>query len=242
MLKRAHEPFKGGWDFPGGYMNEKETPLETLARELEEELAIVPTEINKIGEFPGTASWKEKSFPIISHAFLVRGPEPIRLNPENSDYRWAPLADAIHDSVFDSNKEIASFIHAKFEIDLPQLKTLVAQLDPTATIEEHNYYQAVLNGHVSKAFVDGKLIGIGWIFPRRTLLRKQAVIEDVVVLQEYRGKGYGKQITLDLIRWAKEQGIEVVELTSGSHRVAANALYKKLGFTLHPTNHYLLQL
>ena len=85
-------------------------------------------------------------------------------------------------------------------------------------------------------------MGMGWIFPRRTLLRKQAVVEDMIVNEKYRGRGLGEKILLDLISWAKKQKIEVIELTTNSKRVAANSLYQKIGFKLHPTNHYLLNL
>jgi len=83
---------------------------------------------------------------------------------------------------------------------------------------------------------------MGWIFPRRTLLRKQAVVEDMIVNGNYRGQGLGEKILRDLIKWAKKEGIEVIELTTNPKRVAANSLYKKVGFKLHETNHYLLKL
>lgn len=102
-----------------------------------------------------------------------------------------------------------------------------------------NFYRSLLNGYFSKKVVNGRLVGVGWIFPRRTLLRKQAVIEDVVVDQSERAKGYGKEIMFDLLQWAKKQDVEVVELTTNPSRIAANNLYKKIGFQLHPTNHYL---
>ena len=83
---------------------------------------------------------------------------------------------------------------------------------------------------------------MGWIFPRTTLLRKQAVIEDMIVDEKHRGKGYGRTILKNLICWAENNGIEVIELTTNPKREAANALYKSEGFQLHETNHYLLNL
>jgi len=99
-----------------------------------------------------------------------------------------------------------------------------------------------LNGYCSRKYVDGKLVGLGWIYSRQTLLRKQAVIEDMIVDGNQRGKGLGKEIVLDLIRWAEESGVQVIELTSNPKRVAANALYQRVGFQLHPTNHYLYRV
>jgi 8-oxo-dGTP diphosphatase len=44
LARRAHEPFKGRWDIPGGFLEEGEHPLDGLRRELREEtgLAVEP--------------------------------------------------------------------------------------------------------------------------------------------------------------------------------------------------------
>ena len=63
-------------------------------------------------------------------------------------------------------------------------------------------------------------------------------IEDVVVDESQRGKGIGKELTLFAIGFAKSLGAESVELTSRPSRIAANSLYKKLGFVLRETNVY----
>ena len=242
-LKRNEDPFKDMWDLPGGYMNEGETPEKTLHRELKEELGVSCT-VDYIAAFPGTGFWKGDTFPIISHAFLAEVEGDIQLNTkENAALTWLPLETIDPEQVaFDSNQDIVRFAKEKFFIDLEQLVKLIAQLDSTTQVKENNYYRSVLNGYVSKKFVDGKLVGLGWIFARRTLSRKQAVVEDMIVDESERGKGYGKDILLDLLRWAKENDVEMVELTSAPQRVAANELYKKAGFQLHPTNHYLYKV
>ncbi|MBI4599472.1 GNAT family N-acetyltransferase [Candidatus Uhrbacteria bacterium] len=127
-------------------------------------------------------------------------------------------------------------------VHLEEVRTLVSQLDPSAVVDEQSLASAQRDGYVSIVKDGDILVGMGWIFPRQTLLRKQAVIEDMVVHEAYRGRGYGEKIMRDCIDWARKNGVEVIELTTNAQRIAANALYKKCGFILHETNHYLLDL
>lgn len=239
LLKRKEEPFLGKWDLPGGYMNQDETPEKALIREVKEELG-VEGRADFINWFPGTAFWESEIFYVLSHAYLIEIKDEIILNKEeNSDYTWQNINDIKPEEIaFDSNQSIIKYLQNNF-INFLELKELINQLDSSANIEEINFYRSLLNGYFSKKIVDGKLVGVGWIYPRQTLLRKQAVIEDIIVDQNHRKKGYGQEITIDLIRWAKENGVEMIELTTNSKRLAANSLYQKLGFNLHPTNHYL---
>ncbi|MBI4240036.1 GNAT family N-acetyltransferase [Candidatus Uhrbacteria bacterium] len=131
----------------------------------------------------------------------------------------------------------------QIDISIDDIRALVAQLDSTADVSEESLRHAMLQGYVCfEKNTDGRIVGMGWIFPRQTLLRKQAVIEDMIVDESYRGKGLGEKILNSLLVWAREQGVEVVELTTNPKRIAANNLYKKVGFRLHETNHYLLKL
>ena len=249
VVKRNQEPFKGKWDFVGGFLNEGELPLEALRREIKEELNVNVKRAEFLGDFPGTCSYKEHNFPIISSTYIVLIDGDIKLNEENSNYDWKNPNEI--DIAFDSNEKILQRMKEMI-VPLDEVEELVRQLDSSATVDEYNFYIAQLsagggsspggNGYISKKYDGEKLIGMGWIFPRQTALRKQAVVEDMIVDEKYRGKGYGKDIVLDLIRWAKENGVEVIELTSNPKRIAANELYKRVGFKLHPTNHYLLDL
>ncbi len=63
-------------------------------------------------------------------------------------------------------------------------------------------------------------------------------IEDVVVTETRRGKGIGKKLTQYAIQFARDQGVQSLMLTSNPSRVAANQLYRKLGFEQRETNVY----
>lgn len=241
VAKRVHEPYKGEWDFLGGYVGEGETTEGAHKREIKEELG-VDCEISLLGSFPGTAQYEDFEYPVLNFAYLTELKGVIKLNKkENSQVKWIPIKE-LKSIAFDSNQKILKFLQGKFSYDLNNIKELVSQLDPSAVVNEQSLYKAILDGYISKIEKDGEIMGMGWIFPRQTLLRRQAVVEDMIVNDKYRGQGLGEKVLRDLIDWAKKQDIEVIELTTNPKRIAANSLYQKVGFKLHPTNHYLLKL
>lgn len=71
---------------------------------------------------------------------------------------------------------------------------------------------------------------------------KRGWIEDVVVDEAYRGKALGRKLVDYAIGLARERGIQVLMLTSKPKRVAANALYRSVGFESKETNVYKMQL
>ena len=242
VLKRNEEPFKGKWDLAGGYMNEEETSEFAMRRELQEELGLTGVSLTLMKMVSGYGFWKDEMFPILSHFYLVDiGEQNFTLNTEeNSELKWILLSELNSNNLaWDSNQEFCSWLKDNFTYDLDRVRELVKQLDPTAEVKEQSLYKAILCGHVSKIYDGDKLIAMGWIFPRQTLLRYQAVIEDMIVDETYRGKGYGRIVLQELLKWAKDKNIEVVELTTGHHREAAYKLYESEGFTLHDTRHML---
>lgn len=71
---------------------------------------------------------------------------------------------------------------------------------------------------------------------------KKAWIEDVVVDSKFRGQGIGKKLVQHALDFAKENQVKTILLTSNPKRLAANHLYKKVGFQLKTTNLYTLGL
>lgn len=71
---------------------------------------------------------------------------------------------------------------------------------------------------------------------------RRAWIEDVVVDEASRGRGFAESLTLAALDEARRRGARTVDLTSRPSREAANALYRRLGFQERQTNVYRLSL
>ena len=64
--QRAHGEFKDGWEFPGGKIEQGETPQQAAKREVMEEL---DTEI-EVGELVDTVEYDYPDFHLTMHCFL----------------------------------------------------------------------------------------------------------------------------------------------------------------------------
>lgn len=78
------------------------------------------------------------------------------------------------------------------------------------------------------------------IYPAPT--GNKAWIEDVVLDTEYRGLGLGKELLTHAIKQASTWGADTVMLTSNPSRIAANKLYRSIGFEQKETNVYKMNL
>ena len=90
---------------------------------------------------------------------------------------------------------------------------------------------------------DGRIIGTASLCVFHSPTGSKAHIEDVVVLSSYRGRHLGKMLMEHLIEYARKEFKEIdLSLTSRPQRVAANQLYKSLGFCQRETNVYSMAI
>ena len=82
----------------------------------------------------------------------------------------------------------------------------------------------------------GSLIGFAILVMHEdnflSMSARMGKIGDVVVDGKYQGKGFGKILMKEVIKFAKDAGLKYLELNSNPKRIAANKLYVKLGFKL----------
>jgi ADP-ribose pyrophosphatase YjhB (NUDIX family) len=60
LSRRAHDPFAGMWDLPGGFLDEGEPPLDCVRRELREEAGIGLTDERLLGVWMDTYEYKSR--------------------------------------------------------------------------------------------------------------------------------------------------------------------------------------
>ena len=123
---------------------------------------------------------------------------------------------------------------------------LTNQLLPNRYSLSEEAFRAIVDSQCSHLFVmydiDGTPVSMLTFGHYRSPTGYKAWIEDVVVDEQYRGRGYGKTMVEFAINKIRDLGAESISLTSNSSRIAANAMYKKIGFEFYETNLYKMRM
>ena len=91
LIERGHEPFKGCWAFPGGFMNMDETTEQCAIRELEEETGLKVTEIKQIGAYSKVDRDPRGRTITVAYLALVDALLPVKGNDDAAKARWFPI-------------------------------------------------------------------------------------------------------------------------------------------------------
>ena len=127
---------------------------------------------------------------------------------------------------------------------LEAINRLIAQLSTSS----HTFTEAELNSliaspqsHLYALEYDEKIIGMVTLCIYQCPTGRKAWIEDVVVDQNHRGKGYGKLMVRKAMEECQNRGTVTLMLTSRPSRIVANQLYQSLGFEKRETNVYKMK-
>ena len=127
---------------------------------------------------------------------------------------------------------------------LEAINRLIAQLSTSS----HTFTEAELNSliaspqsHLYALEYDEKIIGMVTLYIYQCPTGRKAWIEDVVVDQNHRGKGYGKLMVRKAMEECQNRGNVTLMLTSRPSRIVANQLYQSLGFEKRETNVYKMK-
>lgn len=94
------------------------------------------------------------------------------------------------------------------------------------------------SSHLLMAELNGQFIGSLTLTMVRTPTGIIAWIENVIVSEKHRGKGVWSTLIKSAMGLASTLGALTIDLTSRPSRLAANLLYKSLGFEVRETNIY----
>lgn len=125
--------------------------------------------------------------------------------------------------------------------DLRDMDELMHQLSVTSSCTEERLRSVVNdeNSHLYVAREGERIIGCACLCVAHTPEFTLGFVEAVTVLSEYRGRHIGRKLMEHLITEAKQMGVQSLHLTSNPRRVAANGLYRALGFENYETNCYV---
>jgi RimJ/RimL family protein N-acetyltransferase len=76
----------------------------------------------------------------------------------------------------------------------------------------------------------GERVGVLWYSLMSSETRKTVFIADILIYEQFRGRGYGKQAMLLAEDHGRDLGATRIGLHVFGHNTAAHALYKKLGY------------
>jgi NAD+ diphosphatase len=108
LTKRAHDPFKGWWDVPGGFVEPGETLERAVQRELKEETGLSVSDIKYICSLPEDYNFRGEIIPVVASVFTGRADdsEKVVVADDVSDYKFVPKDQVDIESIaFDSQRE-----------------------------------------------------------------------------------------------------------------------------------------
>ena len=90
LIKRAHDPFKGMWALPGGFVDENEPLEHAAARELEEETGIRWVRLEQVAAFGDPGRDPRGHTVSIAFAGMLSGTQQVKAGDDAADAAWHP--------------------------------------------------------------------------------------------------------------------------------------------------------
>ena len=105
LIQRGDQPFKGGWAFPGGFMNMDETTEQCAMdetteqcaiRELEEETGLRLSNVHQIGAYSKVDRDPRGRTITVAYLAIIDAPIAVTGQDDAAKAEWWPLSDLPH--------------------------------------------------------------------------------------------------------------------------------------------------
>ena len=96
LIQRGGEPFKGGWAFPGGFMNMDETTEQCAVRELEEETGLKVSRIQQIGAYSKVDRDPRGRTVTVAYLAVIDAPVGVAGQDDATKAEWWTLSGLPH--------------------------------------------------------------------------------------------------------------------------------------------------
>ena len=115
LIKRGHEPFKGQWAIPGGFIGIDEELDDAVARELQEETGLTGVRLEQMHTF-GTVGRdpRGRQITVVYMGIIKDGFDRIKAGDDAAMAQWFDIDDLPANMAFDHN-EVAKFAIEKLK-------------------------------------------------------------------------------------------------------------------------------
>ena len=100
LIKRANEPYKGAWAFPGGFLNMDETTSECAIRELQEETGLVVEDVYQVGTYDAVDRDPRGRTITVAYVCVIDEAEEVKGADDAAKAQWWNL-DSLPELAFD---------------------------------------------------------------------------------------------------------------------------------------------
>ena len=103
--------------------------------------------------------------------------------------------------------------------------------------KKHEFHKSVFDirfyywgKYCKKNEIKEKLIGFIWAYPRVFLEENRIYINALIIDKKYRGRGFGQMLVEEVEKYARENNIFVVDVSTASFKEEAINFYEKIGY------------
>lgn len=115
LIKRANEPFKGAWAFPGGFLEMDETTSDCAIRELKEETGLEVEDVYQVGTYDAVNRDPRGRTISVAYVCVIDNAEEVTAADDAAKAQWWSL-DSLpelafdHEQILEDAQEIAQMM------------------------------------------------------------------------------------------------------------------------------------